>query len=71
MYLGDKFRSPAKPSRCIDKSCLDLKSNFCRKWIITFQLHISEFESNSEFQSGGIHVFFYKKTTILPEPQFS
>ena len=24
MYLGDKFCSPAKPSRCIDKRCLDL-----------------------------------------------
>ena len=30
MYLGDRFRSPAKPSRCIDKKCLDLKNNLLK-----------------------------------------
>ena len=58
MYLGDKFRSPAKPSRCIEKRYLDLKITSVDNGQLHFPLHVSEFESNSE----GIR---YSSTCIL------
>ena len=30
MHLGDKFRSPAKPSRCMNKRCFDLNNNLLK-----------------------------------------
>ena len=57
MYFGDTLRSPGKPFHCIDKSCLDLKITSVEYGQLHFQINVSEFESNSESESGGIFAF--------------
>ena len=66
-YLGDKSRSPAKPSHCMDKRCWDLKNIFCWNRKLHFQLNVSEFESNSESESGGIFVNLRSCQTFITQ----